>query len=266
MKKSVSLALRVFLVACAAPAPGAPAQRQPSVAASTQTPAPTLPAASPGTTGTPAFLSGIPVVGVTAGPLPTFTTAPVLTSTSTAYPFVAVWFSVDQNVNCRVGPNPFYNVVHVLKVGEQLAIKGRTDATLHWAPEVWLQIQLPASPALCWVTTRAGRADGNIDLLPVAGYPTLPDPPLNFRVSSVCPEKGHTRTVKLSWTGMKGVTGYALYRQEDYADKQLLATLPADVTSFKDELRLNNFYTYELASTDENGTSGHVDAWVAICK
>jgi len=167
------------------------------------------------------------------------------TPTSTAYPFIAVWFNVQENVNCRKGPNPFYNLAYVLKVGAWLEIKGRTDPVRYWAPEAWLQIQLPASPALCWVTTRAGRADGNIDLLPVTGYPSLPDPPLNFRISSVCPEKGRTRTVELSWTAVKDVSGFALCRKDGYADEQLLATLSADVISFKDELRLHNSYTYD---------------------
>lgn len=261
MKKIFGICLVILFVACN---PGPAVSRVGSVEDQSVTGGPPVATSSPfrvaatvEMTGTPAFLNGIPVITATVTFMPT--------ASSTIVPGTVFWLSVTQNVNCRKGPNTFYDVVKVLEAGQQVEILGHNGATKRWET-IWWFVHAPGSAEACWVSGTAGQADENAQALSVMAFPALPDLPANFSVSAACPEKGATRKVKLSWMGPPGTTGYVLYRRVGYDEGKLLAHLAVDETSFKDEIRVDTFYTYELATTNEYGASRRVAAWAEECR
>jgi hypothetical protein len=165
-----------------------------------------------------------------------------------------------------MGPNTFYNVVRVVLVGQQLEAGARNNPRPEWGEKFWWFVRVPGSTVHCWISSAAGRLDGDGRILPVESPPALPDAPADFLAVSTCPEKAPTRQVKLSWVGPPGVTGYVLYRRQEYDDEKPLASLAAETGSYTDVARPDHFYTYELAATNTYGASGRVGAWLGVCK
>lgn len=216
------------------------------------------PRATAWTTGTPEFLSGVRIISLTA--------TPGATASATAAPGAIEWFTMEQNANCRKGPNTFYDVVKILLVGQRLEASGRDNDLRSFENMPWLLVRLPGMTERCWVTSASGHLDGAAAALPKETWPALPDSPAHFSLSFVCPEKGHHRRVEISWAGVAQITGYLLYRATDDGQETVLASLPADATSFQDDVNTGNSYTYELASTNEVGASQRVGGWMDRCK
>jgi hypothetical protein len=178
-----------------------------------------------------------------------------------------VSFKLEENANCRKGPNVFYDIVISLLADQQVEIVGRVGPPQwHFIETIWWLVRIPGSPEKCWVSGATGTVSGGLALLPVVQAPSLPNAPADFSSTSACPEQGNIRSVNLSWTGVPGATGYLLYRYVEDGDEKLIATLPARVVNFQDEARLDTYYIYELAAINQYGSSGRVAAWIHACE
>jgi alpha-tubulin suppressor-like RCC1 family protein len=164
-----------------------------------------------------------------------------------------------KNANCRKGPNTFYDIFTSLLAGRKVEITGRNDAS-RWDGLWWL-VKIQGSKEGCWVAGSTGEVDGSTESTPIVKPPLLPSAPAGFQATPKCKPKGTTQTVQLTWTGAPSATKYRLYRNHE-----VIATLPADTTSYTDEVPKRNSYSYELASLNDYGASGRVYDGVPVCK
>ncbi len=74
-----------------------------------------------------------------------------------------------QNANCRYGPSTAYDIADTLFAGQTALILGRNEA------KTWWQIQGPTFGSLCWVSYVTVKVSGDVETLPIAVAPPLPD-------------------------------------------------------------------------------------------
>ena len=96
---------------------------------------------------------------------PTQTPQPTLTA-SASVPMVSV--SVD--TNCRKGPNPTYDYLGALLVGESAQVLGRL------ANNQWIVIENPDGGANCWLWLQYATVTGDLNSLPQMTPPPTPTP------------------------------------------------------------------------------------------
>jgi hypothetical protein len=77
---------------------------------------------------------------------------------------------VVQNVNCRKGPHPDFEVMHILMQGELVELSGRNQAM------TWLVVQLPNQSNPCWSAMDFIEPSIDPQDLPVMLEPSLPEP------------------------------------------------------------------------------------------
>jgi hypothetical protein len=96
--------------------------------------------------------------------LPTDTPSQTLTPTSGR-----VMITLSKNTNCRAGPDTQFDLVGVMKVGEEAEAVGRNEDGTYFV------IHLPSNPAkTCWLWSQWAAADGNAEGLPVMPSPATP--------------------------------------------------------------------------------------------
>jgi hypothetical protein len=106
----------------------------------------------------------LPTNTATLQPTPTFT--PTITLTPT---LEKVMVKVSKNTNCREGPDKYFDLVGIMKVGETAEAIGRNADKTYWV------IRLPANTAkTCWLWYEWATLTGNGDALPVVESPPTP--------------------------------------------------------------------------------------------
>lgn len=115
-----------------------------------------------------------PVLFTATSALPTDTPAPTNTSLPTDTPLPTLTFTpsvptvttLDQPVNCRLGPGTAWLAISALNLGQSSQIVGKNSDTSWWL------IQDPLSPGRnCWVAASVTSASGNLSGLQVVQTP-----------------------------------------------------------------------------------------------
>ena len=174
---------------------------------------------------------------------PTLTPLPALTATSTPQMFPLVTFA--QNTNCRKGPGTgFYSVVAYPK-GTTAEVDGRNE------DGSWLWVRMDTNRDYCWAAAGTVIALGDVAILSVIPYQSLPAAPASFDVTRKgC---GSTNVIWLAWSRVPGAQGYRLYR-----DGALIETFPSSVAMTIDFVRNARAYLYALEAFSEYGVSPRV--------
>lgn len=106
----------------------------------------------------------LPTATATLQPTPTYTPSITLTSTREK-----VTVTVSKNTNCRTGPDKFFDLVGIMKVGETAEAIGRNKEKTYWV------INLPSKPGeTCWLWYEWATLTGNGDALPIIESPPTP--------------------------------------------------------------------------------------------
>jgi hypothetical protein len=160
-------------------------------------------------------------------------------------------FTFDKNGNCRLGPSQLYEVVTSFLAGQDLQIDGRNE------DNTWFWLLMPGG-GHCWASVATGVAHGPFasaavilpPLPPVATTEAAPAPPtapgkLNVQELECDASK---YMVRISWLDVSGEDGYRVYR-----DGALVATNPADGTSYDDTLPDYNPHSYRVEAFNSSG-------------
>jgi hypothetical protein len=185
-------------------------------------------------------------------PEPTLTPTIMPTATLTATSSVPM-VSVTIDTNCRSGPNTAFDLLGVLKVGENAEVVGRSPYTDS------VVIKLPSNPNVtCWLWTQYATLVGNTSGLPIYRVPPTPTPrssptPLaafNVIYSSTVTCSG-TYVLKFKITNTGSVTW------EANRIKVIDQTTKEEQTTIYDDFR-NEINGCSLASVDKNLEAGEV--------
>jgi hypothetical protein len=136
---------------------------------------------------------------------PTATLTPTHTPTITLSPTTEkVTVTVSKNTNCRTGPEKFFDLVGIVKVGETAEAVGRNEQKTYWV------IRLPANTAKqCWLWYEWATVTGNGDALPVIQSPPTPTwspkPDFSFQFIGVT-TCGGTTYVRLQLSNIGNMT------------------------------------------------------------
>lgn len=76
-----------------------------------------------------------------------------------------------KNAFCRIGPDPVFDAMTALEVGAEVDILGFN------AERTWAKIQLPDSPAACWISLSTAELKGDPDQVSILPSPPIPEPP-----------------------------------------------------------------------------------------
>ena len=227
---------------------------------------PSGPAVSDTPTGQPvANAGGNPTATETLTSVPQPTETPTVTLTPTpAVPMV----TVSQATNCRMGPSTQYDQISALDVGQSAQIVGKYTAGNYWI------IDTPGGSGTCWLWGQYATTSGNTGSLPEMVPPPTPTPtftptpsiptgPKHFGSSGTCTVASvffFNVHVALTWQDLAtNEDGYYVYR-----NGTLLATLPANSTSYKDDATLARIYKlpgpppsidYQLQAFNSQGNS-----------
>jgi len=214
-------------------------------------------------TPTPVGPASLPIIS----PSPTYTFTPVppavLTVTPSAIPNQVPTFIFQINGNCRQGPGTAYEVVTSFFAGDQVKIAGRNEDSS------WYWVLIPNSNSHCAVSASVGFTEGPLDGLvfipapalpattvappPVATTPAPPPAPPaapgKFNVSAKsCTSSEYIVTVQ--WSDVKDELGYRVYR-----DGKLIATLPANSTTYDDASPDYNPHSYQVQAYNDAGAA-----------
>lgn len=157
-----------------------------------------------------------------------------------------------KNGFCREGPDSRYADVTALVEGTQVMVEGRSPDDF----STWWWVKLPGSEAHCWSSDSVLELVGPKWELPVITPPPLPEPisppepPGQLDIGGrVCNEKQYE--VTLTWVDQaSSEQGYRVYR-----DGALIATLPANATSYTDAPGHGGPYLYEVEAFNDGGAS-----------
>ena len=201
-------------------------------------------------------------------PPPTNTPPPTISVTITLTNMTGVnpALRFTSNANCREGPSTDYPVVTSFHSGDEVPIQGRNEDAS------WFWLFVPNSKSLCAAAGSTGVTVGPAENAPFIPAPVLPattvapppvepptlvPPPLalaapgKFSVSDKsCTASGYI--IVLKWTDVSNEDGYRIYR-----DGKLIATLPANSTSYDDTSPDNNPHVYyaEAYNASSSATS-----------
>jgi hypothetical protein len=175
------------------------------------------------------------------------------TETPASQPNPDLTFTTD--TNCRKGPGTNYTVLTNVPRGTTVEAEGRNEDSSWW------YIRPSDTKPACWVADSTVDKQGSPDGVPVMVGPVLPDPPEGFDAVPVCDPQTNSYTVKLSWIGQTGATGYRLYR-----NGQVLAQVNANTTSYKDSPSVGGQgFTYGIESIGADGVSILIGLSVPPC-
>jgi hypothetical protein len=190
---------------------------------------------------------------------PTLTPAPTATLTPPK-------LYIKNEVQCRSGIGPNFKVLAVLPAGAMVDMVGK-----YGAQGAWL-VQVPGSPAACWVLAQDSSPSGSFDSLPETtpqpGSGQPPSAPANLNWPFYCSYVDgvlYEITTELSWTNTASdANGFRVYRQD-----LLVADLPANVTNYTDKGRveLGTSLTYSVEAYNDAGVSPRLSRTIPfVCK
>jgi hypothetical protein len=109
-------------------------------------------------------------------PLPTDTPIPEITqpiSTPPPQPTSALMLTADVETRCRQGPNPAFNTISFIRIGQQAEVIGKNPENT-W----WLIHDPQGTFGNCWVWGETTRVLGDASIVPVIEPPPLPTSPV----------------------------------------------------------------------------------------
>jgi hypothetical protein len=182
--------------------------------------------------------------------VPVITPTPVPTATP-----VAPMAHFIQNANCRRGPGTHYFVVTSFLEGLGIELRGRSAPGL---PLWWLV----GGGWNCWVSDVTVETEGPVDLLPVIQGSPVPAAPTQLALVREYCVQGQMFRLTLQWVdAATDETGYRIYR-----DGVLLATLPANSTSYTDSPPLGGPYSYAVEAINADAASEQVTVQSQVCQ
>lgn len=185
-------------------------------------------------------------------PTTTFTRGPTSTITPT---FSVPMLTVREQTNCRTGPGQDYEIVFTYLPNKKLVILGRYDPENYWL------VKSDESPTgECWLWGEYVEVTGSYWVVSsVTPPPTSTRPPPNAPSFQswdfLCTFNGINTdiNVTLKWSDKSNnETGYRVFR-----DGGLVAELPADSTSYTDEVAVDagQSASYRVEAYNSTGTA-----------
>jgi CSLREA domain-containing protein len=160
-----------------------------------------------------------------------------------------------QNANCRRGPGTHYFVTTSFLVDTEVALIGRSEPGI---PFWWLV----GENWNCWVSDVTMRRLGAVDLLPIVPGPPLPAAPTQLGIAREYCVPGQVFRVTLQWAdAANNETGYRVYREGS-----VLATLPANTTTYTDSPPFGGPYTYSVEAVSVDGASAQATVQSHACQ
>ena len=163
-----------------------------------------------------------------------------------------------QNANCRHGPGTRFVVMTSLLAGQQVVLEGRSAPGL---PAWWLAV-LPNGTARCWLSGVTLQLEGPAEGLSIVNAPAIPAAPTQLSIARRSCATGQMYQVLLQWVdGATDETGYRVYR-----DGTVIATLPANSTSYTDNPPLGGPYTYAVEAYNQYAVSDQATVQLEGCQ
>ena len=173
---------------------------------------------------------------------PTLTPLPTLTATPTPQMFPVITFA--QNANCRLGPGIAYFSKVAYTKGDSAELNGRNE------DGTWLWVRMGNNWGYCWVAASTVAAFGDVKVLSVIPYQSLPAAPTIEITRKAC---GSPIFMWLAWSRVQGAQGYRLYR-----NGELIETFPLSVTMTIDSVRNAKTFFYALEAFSQYGVSPRI--------
>jgi len=193
-----------------------------------------------------------PVVSPTPVSTPTLVPSPTPVVSPTSVLPMARFI---QNANCRRGPGTRYFVVTSFFEGFEIELIGRSEPGL---PLWWLV----GENWRCWVSDVTIERLGAVDLLPIVLAPPVPASPAQLSIAREYCVPGQVFRVTLQWVdAATNETGYRVYR-----DGVVLATLPANTTSYTDSPPMGGPYTYAVEAISAEAASMQLTVQSQACQ
>lgn len=157
---------------------------------------------------------------------------------------------VGQNTNCRSGPGETYNVIVVLKAGENIEPVGRGLEDQYWV------VKRPGTEQTCWAWGEFLVASGSVHTLaeitpPPSATPAPPSAPRGLTYNFSCTFTDVT--VNLSWIDVAtNESGYRVLRND-----ASIVELPANTIQYTDVTAASSgsSFTYAIEVFNEAGTT-----------
>jgi len=194
-----------------------------------------------GAAGTP-----VPVATDTPAPTDTLTPVPPPSATGTATPQMFPIVTFAQNSNCRKGPGAGFFAVTTFLTGQTAEIDGRND------DGSWLWVRMSDDRDFCWTSAKTVKPFGDVSVLTVIPYQTLPGDPSVGMDNQVCGGSG-ANVVRVEWSLVPGAQGYRIY----YSG-QLLYTKDPTTGYVLDYPPNAKSYTYSVEAYNEYGLSHRI--------
>ncbi len=190
--------------------------------------------------------------------VPTFTPTPVATPTPVHTPTpVGIFGILNRNAFCRLGPGTAYFAEETYDLGQQLQIEGISAPGL----PVWYWGLIPGEAGHCWLSQIVLDIQGPAEDLPVIDAPPLPAAPTQLGIARRACVTGQVYTLTLQWVDVAAnETGYRVYR-----NGELIASLPANTTSYTDNPPHGGPHTYEVEAFNQFGVSARASVQDAAC-
>jgi hypothetical protein len=158
---------------------------------------------------------------------------------------------VNESTNCRSGPGQSFEILYTFLPGASVEIVGAYPQGGYWV------VKLPDSQDTCWIWGEYSTATGSHWTVPSMTPPAPPtqSPPAapgNLHYNYFCTLAGQM-TTDLTWTDRAdNEQGYRVFR-----NGTLIATLPANATSFSEtiSININDTFTYSVGSFNTAGSS-----------
>ena len=161
---------------------------------------------------------------------------------------------INNNVQCRTGPNTNFRIISSFTTGTIVEIVGKNTSASAWLVEV------PNTPETCWVMALDASPGGSYDNLPeVTPQPSNQKPPsvpVNINWPFYCTyahDVVDEVKIDLSWSNpAQDANGFHVYR----FDTQI-ADLPATMTSFEDttDIAVGSQLKYSVEAYNDVGVS-----------
>jgi hypothetical protein len=166
--------------------------------------------------------------------------------------------TLTMNAFCRYGPGTHYIARATFLMGEQYPVEGRSPAGL----PAWWWVALPNGRGHCWVSDVTVQLQGPVEGLQVVNAPPVPAAPTQLSILRQSCATGQMYRVMLQWVDVAtDETGYRVYR-----DGTVIATLPANSTSYTDNPPLGGPYTYAVEAFNANAVSDQATVQAEACR